>query len=290
MPNTIGSTQSIPLSLVTQTGSVTPEENVTPVMTDSAPDPVPVRQSSNHPGIMEFHANLASMHPEIQEIIAGYLDDGSLKSLRKASKQMKAVATREIKHLRLTAANLARAIETFKVGGIKSITLEGTVTPDDLLLLRDRLPSLQELNLSGSGIADAHLEHLRGVKLQRLNLSRCYGITGVGLAPLHHMPLQQLDLSRCDRISSLAYLRGMKLQRLNLSNCRRITDDDLAHLKGMPLRQLGLSYCYEIGDAGLKYLESTPLQHLDLSGNSRITPATVAFWRNRLGNGLEATA
>jgi len=107
------------------------------------------------------------------------------------------------------------------------------------------LSQLQSLDLSGTAITDAGLQHLKAFRnLQHLDLSRT-AITGAGL---------------------VGYLRGLDdLQGLALS-ATRITDTGLQYLNGLPhLQSLNLAYT-AITDVGLPHLKRlTQLQFLDLS-------------------------
>jgi hypothetical protein len=104
-------------------------------------------------------------------------------------------------------------------------------------------PTLVHLNLSESGVTDAGLRALRGMRLKTLSLRFCKGISAAGLAHLADMPLECLHLfSIIISDAGLLALRGLKLRRLVLSGCEGISAAGLAHLVDMPLELLDLRY------------------------------------------------
>ena len=125
---------------------------------------------------------------------------------------------------------------------------------------------LRELDLCGTNVGDAGLQHLRGLtQIQVIDLDRTR-VTDAGLRHLNG--LMQL---RCLRLrdttvsgAGLEHLKGLRqLQVLTLDRTK-VTDAGLRHLKGWTqLRFLDLNDT-TVSDAGLEHLRgSTQLESLD---------------------------
>lgn len=97
--------------------------------------------------------------------------------------------------------------------------------------------------------------------INQLNLSRCYGITDVGISSLSNnlTNLNKLNISYCSQITDI----GMKLlsyhlhnlTELNIMCCKEISDVGMNHLSKLPnLECLTFWCCDKITDTGISYL------------------------------------
>jgi Leucine-rich repeat (LRR) protein len=132
-----------------------------------------------------------------------------------------------------------------------------------------------EVNLYGTKVTDAGLEHLKGLaNLKTLFLADTQ-VTAAGLEHLKGLTkLRVLYLGDTQVTDAgLVHLKGLtKLEYLNLSRTQ-VTDAGLEHLKGLTsLESLGL-FSNQITDAGLVHLKGlTKLKELDLYG-TKVTDA-----------------
>jgi hypothetical protein len=144
-----------------------------------------------------------------------------------------------------------------KNGHVVGITLSvSTLRDDDLAQLTPwwwTFPELKDLDLSGAGITDAGLAHLRGAELRSLTLDGTQ-VSGDGLR----------------HVAVISDLRSLSL------NNTQAGDDGLEHIARLP--QLGALYLRgtPITDSGLQHLEGLiSLRYLQLGGNRGITDAGV---------------
>lgn len=168
-----------------------------------------------------------------------------------------------------------------RVAAVHAYVFEGR-THGAILDAVSRLNRLESLYMSGGGLDDAALAHLRGLgRLESLELSSGdRGLTDAGLAPLHR--LVRLESLRLDGVGikgpGLASLGGLaRLERLELGFFSP-GDDDLAHLAGLAsLRYLAVSG-ERLTDRGLAHLgRLASLEGLELKGRStEITTAGLA--------------
>ncbi len=149
--------------------------------------------------------------------------------------------------------------------------------------IADALKQLQELNLDGTKVTDAGLEHLKGLtQLRTLNLSGTT-ITDSGLKHLQSFTeLQKVNL-RGTKVTDagLQHIAGLtQLQELNLTHTR-VTDAGLQHLTGLTqLQTLDLTFTPVTG-TGLDHIKSLPhLQTLHLA----LTPVTDAALEHLKGS------
>jgi hypothetical protein len=93
-------------------------------------------------------------------------------------------------------------------------------TDDDRLKLLDRLSQIESVQLEGSNVTDAVLEHLRGLhQLKTVLLGGCTQVTDAGLDRLSGLSqLRELDLSDTQvTVAGIAHLSGLtKLRRINV--------------------------------------------------------------------------
>jgi hypothetical protein len=158
---------------------------------------------------------------------------------------------------------------------LRELNLRGTGIADAALAHIKGLARLESLDLSFTRLGDAGIKHLKGLsRLQTLSL-RNTKITSAGLNDLEGMTqLQTLDLT-CTKVgdAGLQHLRKLiQLQRLSLWGTA-ISDAGLENLSGLTqLQQLNLGST-AISDAGLKHLKSlAQLQDLGL-GDTKVTDA-----------------
>src|SRR4051812_38003442 len=127
------------------------------------------------------------------------------------------------------------------------------------------------LRLNFSGITDAGLKELAGLKSLRALFLHSTGVTGPGLKELAALPdLRQLELSYNPQVTGvglkeLAALKGLRRLQLRSTSTSDAGLKEVAELKG--LRMLNLSFT-KVTDAGLGHLAALPrLEWPDLSGN-----------------------
>jgi internalin A len=132
------------------------------------------------------------------------------------------------------------------------------------------------LRLNFSGITDAGLKELAGLKSLRVLFLESTGVRGPGLKELAALPdLRQLELSYNPQVTGvglkeLATLKDLRLLQLRSTATSDAGLKEVAELKG--LRKLNLSFT-KVTDAGLGHLAALPrLEWLDLSGNVQGNP------------------
>ena len=156
---------------------------------------------------------------ELKVTIARQLDSASIANLRLTCTNLKLAASKVFNVSVKKRENFLAAIEFCKKDGITALTVTDTeLTDDDLLLIKEKLPELERLNLAGCGqLTDAGLAHLQSLtKLKQLNLSKCFELTDDGLVLLKSLKaLQQLDLGWCEQLTDA----GVNLLRSQLRNC-----------------------------------------------------------------------
>jgi len=165
-----------------------------------------------------------------------------------------------------------------RLGEVTGVNLSGSRVADADLEHLKELSQLQALALNGTGITDAGLAHLRGLSQLRGIYLPGTRITGAGLAHLKGLSqLELLDLS-ATRVTdaALAHLKGLSRLREVYLGATRVTDAGLAHLKVLSqLQALELSGA-GISDVGLEHLEGlSQLRELYLGGTG-ITDAGLA--------------
>jgi len=166
-----------------------------------------------------------------------------------------------------------------RLGEVTGVNLSGSqVTDADLEHLKG-LSQLRQLYLRDTGVTDAGLEHLEGLsQLQGLYL-RGAAVTDAGLAHLEGLSqLQWLYLSDTGVADAgLAHLKGLSQLAYLLLNGTKITDAGLEHLKGLSqLEGLDLRDT-KITDAGLEYLKGlSQLRALFLSA-TQVTDAGLEY-------------
>jgi len=159
---------------------------------------------------------------------------------------------------------------------LQTLDLSGTkITDAGLEHLKD-LPQLQTLDLSGTKVTDAGLERLQGLRqLQELGLSGTE-VTDAGLEHLRGLPeLEKLCFWATG--AGLKHLSGLpRLRELDLGGTK-VTDAGLEHLKDLcQLQTLDLSGT-KVTDAGLEHLQGLwQLQELGLSG-TEVTDAGLEY-------------
>jgi hypothetical protein len=139
---------------------------------------------------------------------------------------------------------------------IVGVYLPSATIADSGLSVLQSWTTVRLIDLSGTKISDAGLEHLSSLKnLETLYLSFT-GIKGPGLKSLAGLPhLRELDLSKTPLTdSALEHLRDMQaLEVLSLIDVP-ITDNGLGHIAGLTrLRHLDLTGT-QVTDAGLPHL------------------------------------
>lgn len=238
--------------------------------------PKPVQQgsqdaSTSSPSLRRDHPSpalqsaLLALPEELQMNIIRYLDRKSLTDLRSTCKPLKKAVSKAVTHVTVeNREHLRKAIETYKEGGITALTVtDRNLNDDDLLLLKEKLPKLKELNLAWCWLlTDKGIAHLKPlIRLQKLNLAWCYQLTDNVLFCLKsHTELQELDLTGCERLTNAAllYLKShTELQRLKLNGCQLFTDAGIVCLEALiNLQELNLTMCRRLTAAGVERLRN----------------------------------
>lgn len=126
---------------------------------------------------------------------------------------------------------------------LTTLCLRNFLTDAGMPLLR-KLP-LMDLTISESGgarwgVTNAGFQHLRGLQLTRLTLTKVKSLSDTGLSFLQGMPLTDLSIIECDRV----------------------TTNGMVHLHGLPLKILDI-YCRSVGRDALKKLrDHVKVSHL----------------------------
>lgn len=112
---------------------------------------------------------------------------------------------------------------------------------------------------------------LRSLSLARLGFPWFMIFKNDHLEMIRDLPLDTLDLSHADDISlaSLAVLKGMPMTRLQLPGLKCEVPDGLEFLRGMPLRSLELGVCSEFICTALEVLQTLPLTELSVGKGVR---------------------
>jgi hypothetical protein len=164
------------------------------------------------------------------------------------------------------------------------LDLSGTQVTDAGLEHLKGLTQLWRLSLNGTEVTDVGLEHLKGLmQLQGLYLTRTK-VTDAGLE--HLKGLTQLRVLRLSGTqvadAGLEHLKGLtQLERLDLSGTR-VSGAGLEHLKGLTqLWRLSLDGT-EVTDAGLEHLKGlTQLSELNLGGTNVTNAGKDEFWQTK---------
>jgi len=121
------------------------------------------------------------------------------------------------------------------------------------------LASLERLDLNGTRVTDAGLEHVKGLtNLQWLCLTRTK-VTDAGLVHLEGLTnLQWLELNNTKITDvGLVHLKGLSsMTHLHLQGTK-VTDAGLKHLRELNLTYLDLRFTH-VTDGGVKSLDVTP--------------------------------
>jgi hypothetical protein len=150
-------------------------------------------------------------------------------------------------------------LESLNLDGNKDVTEVGVAHLQGMT-------QLLYLGLSETGVRDAGLAHLKGLRnLRSLHLDRNKDVTEVGVAHLQGLTqLLYLDLSETGvRDAGLAHLKGLRnLRWLKLSNTE-VTDAGMLHLKGLSsLEELQLSGTKVSGAAVNELAKLLPSVHI----------------------------
>ena len=133
---------------------------------------------------------------------------------------------RRIEALELVGCELAPELlePWIEAAQLRRLVLFGNALSPDLLARFARLPTLEDLGLSGVGWTDAHLKALTGSRLTRLRL----GPTVVGVAGIQDLPhsLRLIDLRRVDPASPTLQVLLRRL-RGEHPDCRILGPADL---------------------------------------------------------------
>jgi hypothetical protein len=137
----------------------------------------------------------------------------------------------------------------------RQVELRSTISNADLFLL-SRLPHLRVLRLTGTGIGDEGLVHIKGLTGLRCLYLNATQITDAGLSELRGLhDLRMLYFDRT-KVTGKGLVNLRKLKRLEILDLEdtRVTDAGLAHLGHLPaLRFLNLRGT-NVTDAGIMHL------------------------------------
>jgi hypothetical protein len=136
----------------------------------------------------------------------------------------------ELKRDQEVALQIERSGGNALFGDIFSAVPFVRLTPNgphaDELKLLERLSQLESVKLSGTGVTDAMLEHLRGLhQLKCVQLGGCHQITDAGLEHLKGLSqLRELDLSETQvTVAGIARLSGLsQLRRIDVRGTKAI--------------------------------------------------------------------
>jgi internalin A len=144
----------------------------------------------------------------------------------------------------------------------------GSTFGDDEAALLENLPNLTELVLRSASVTDAGLKHLKGQKLEVLDLDATR-VTDAGLEGVKGMTdLVSLSLAGAQITDAgLEHFKGLINLEFLCLNGTRITDSGLEHLKEMTKLQWLFLADTEVTGTGFGNLnEMTELWELDLNG------------------------
>jgi len=193
--------------------------------------------------------------------------------------RLKDIRAGEVKGFTDKSLDVSQAI--FEANNLERLELQGSDLTDDALktMIVGHDPEIDILT---------DLAIVPARKLRLLNLSRCSGLTSVGVKSLaHNVPdLEGLQLSGCTALTDAA-LSGILattpcLTHLEIEEIAELTNtlfvDDLAKAPCAPtLEHLSISYCENIGDTGMLPVirACTSLQTVKLD-NTRIGDLVLA--------------
>lgn len=162
--------------------------------------------------------------------------------------------------------NPAGLLESFGPNDLAVLDCATMEIADDLLPEIARLGGLRSLDLEGTKVTDDGLARLRGLgALEELSLRSCTGIQGPGLVALADLGnLKRLDLSAITKTNDniLSFLAGCKKLEVLLAQHLGRDGDNHALLANLPellqLKELDLLDHPNLTDAELNYLKRVP--------------------------------
>lgn len=177
-------------------------------------------------------------------------------------------------------------------------------------------------NLLFATISGSCFQHLRGLPITDICLSRASALTRAGLEELRGLPLTRPDLTGCENMSILLGLQGLPISSLVLT-CEYLEDEGLikglaglplvdldlskliamrafslfggnfrqqtftgaglSNFSGMPLRSLNLSYHRNLVNTSLENLRGLPLSALNLEACGKISDVGSAVLSEAFG-------